>query len=64
MMTPPGVPPAKTGLTPGLREGKGSDGRRGLECSLRPRITLGAISSKVMTSVTRNPDLGLLVLGV
>ena len=30
----------------------------------RPRITQGAILSKVMTSVTRIPDLGLLTLGL
>ena len=30
----------------------------------RPRITQGAILSKVMTSVTRIHDLGLLVLGL
>ena len=33
-----------------------------LDSQKRPRITLGAIISKVMTSVTRIPDLGLLVL--
>ena len=30
----------------------------------RPRITQGAILSKVMTSVTRIPDLGLSTLGL
>ena len=35
-----------------------------LDGQKRPRITLGAIVSKVMTSVTRIPDLGLLVLGL
>ena len=34
-----------------------------LDSQKRPRITLGAIISKVMTSVTRIPDLGLLRFG-